>query len=291
MKKQKKWLALLLLGVLALTGCGSSAGEPAQADVEGSAEEYVQAAKDALAEADSFTADFTATVSMEGAGKTATTGQIAMVEEPFYMKVDTVTDFDGMEQPYTIYLEESDDAVNQYMNYEGQWTEMTMTAENALLGVKIYDVVENMQTILSAAEGWELNTADGHPQLTAAIPGEKVYSVEESGRLFQLAGMSGLSEIYFEGVEAVPVTVAMDEKTGAPLSYEVDLAKALETVTNNVLKELNGGTLEDGVTVESYSISSQLTQLGEVVAEEIPAAAKDTAINYEKEISLLEKGS
>lgn len=288
MKKQKKWLVLILLGVLTLTGCGSSATEPAQAAAEGSAEEYVQAAKDALAEADSFTADFTATVSMEGAGKTATTGQIAMVKEPFYMKVDTVTDFDGMEQPYSIYLEESGDAVNQYMNYEGQWTEMTMTAENALLGVKIYDAVDNMQMILSAAEGWELNAADG--QLTAVIPGEKVYSVEESGRLFQLAGMSGLSEVYFQGVEAVPVTVAMDEKTGAPLSYEVDLAKALETVTNNVLKELNGGTLEDGVTVESYSISSQLTQLGEVVAEEIPAAAKDTAINYEKEISLLENG-
>lgn len=289
MKKQKKWPALILLGVLMLTGCGSSPAEPAKTETESSAEEYVQAAKDALAEADSFTADFTATVSMEGAGKTATTGQIAMVKEPFYMKVDTVTDFDGMEQPYSIYLEESGDAVNQYMNYEGQWTEMTMTEENALLGVKIYDAVENMQTILSAAEGWELNTKDG--QLTAVIPGEKVYSVEESGRLFQLAGMSGLSEVYFEGVEAVPVTVAMDEKTGAPLSYEVDLAKALETVTNNVLKELNGGTLEDGVTVESYSISSQLTQLGEVTAEEIPAAAKDTAINYEKEISLLENGS
>lgn len=288
MKKQKKWQALLLLGALMLTGCGSSAGEPAKAEMEGSAEEYVQAAKDALAEADSFTADFTATVSMEGAGKTATMGQVAMVKEPFYMKVDTVTDFDGMEQPYTIYLEESNDAVNQYMNYEGQWTEMTMTQENALLGVKIYDAVENMQTILSAAEDWESSTEDG--QFSAVIPGEKVYSVEESGRLFQLAGMSGLSEVYFEGVEAVPVTVAVDEKTGTPLSYEVDLAKALETVTNNVLKELNGGTLEDGVTVESYRISSRLTQLGEVVAEEIPAAAKDTAINYEKEITLLENG-
>ena len=85
-----------------------------------------------------------------------------------------------------------------------------------------------------------------------------------------------------------PVTLKLDGKTGAPVSYSIDLAKALETVTNNVLKELSGGTLETGVVVEAYSITSALTQLGDVEATPIPEEAKSSAINYEKEITLLE---
>ena len=36
-------------------------------------------------------------------------------------------DFEDMSQEYDLYLEETEDAVNQYMNYDGQWTEMTRT--------------------------------------------------------------------------------------------------------------------------------------------------------------------
>lgn len=159
-----------------------------------------------------------------------------------------------------------------------------------MAGVKIYDTAANMETILSAAENWTIADDGDKTVLNAVIPEAKVYHVEESGRLFQLAGMSGLSEVYFSGVGDVPVEVVVDGKTGAPLSYTLDLAKALETVTNNVLTELGGGTLEAGVTVDTYSITSSLTQLGGVEAGEIPAEAKSDAINYEKEISLLESG-
>lgn len=292
MKKQKKWLMLgmALAGILAMAGCGSNAGETAAAITEGSAEEYVQAAKAALAAADSFTAEFTANVSMEENGEMIADGDIAFVKEPLYAKVDTKMSFESMDQSYAIYLEESSDAVNQYMNYDGQWTEMTMTEENAMGSIQIYNALKNMEAILSAAENWTIDGSGDELTLTAVIPEAKVYTVEENGRLFQLAGMSGLSEVYFAGVGDVPVKFVVDGKTGAPLSYEIDLAKALETVTNNVLTELGGGTLENGVTVETYTITSQLTQLGGVTAEEIPAVAKSDAINYEKEISLLEEG-
>ena len=59
-------------------------------------------------------------------------------------------------------------------------------------------------------------------------------------------------------------------------------------MTNNVLTELGGGKLENPVTVETYTITSELTRLGGVEAGEVPAEAKNDAINYEKEISLLE---
>lgn len=126
----------------------------------------------------------------------------------------------------------------------------------------------------------------GH--LEAEIPAAKVYAVEEDARFFQLAGMSGLSETYFQNVGDVAVTFRFNWKTGQPISYQMDFADALETVTNNVLKELNGGTLENGVTVGRYMVSAEISKLGDVETVEIPAAAKSDAINFEKEIRLLE---
>ena len=274
---------LLAVCLLALAGCGGTPAENIPA------EEYVQKAHGVLEEADSFAATFHASVQMKGSGKTVTEGTVAMVKEPLYMNVDTTLAFDNLVQKYDMYLEETEDAVNQYMSYDGEWTEMTMNEESALAGTQIYNTLYNMETIFSAGEDWTAEKEDGKIALHGVIPESKFYDVEEYTRWFQLAGMSGLSEVYYAGVGDVPVTVRVDGKTGAPLSYEVDLAKPLEIMTNNVLTELGGGKLENGVAVESYRITSELTQLGGVEAGEIPVEAKNTAINYEKEISLLEK--
>ena len=274
---------LLAVCLLALAGCGGTPAENIPA------EEYVQKAHGVLEEADSFAATVHASVQMKGSGETVTEGTVAMVKEPLYMNVDTTLAFDNLVQKYDMYLEETEDAVNQYMSYDGEWTEMTMNEESALAGTQIYNTLYNMETIFSAGEDWTAEKEGGKIALHGVIPESKFYDVEEYTRWFQLAGMSGLSEVYYAGVGDVPVTVRVDGKTGAPLSYEVDLAKPLEIMTNNVLTELGGGKLENGVAVESYRITSELTQLGGVEAGEIPAEAKNTAINYEKEISLLEK--
>ena len=281
-------LGMAFAGILAFTGCGAGGTE---AEItESSVEEYVQAAHKMVEEADSFKASIEAVVSMNGAGETVTSGQVSFVKAPLFMNVDTVLSFDGgMEQEHDIYLEAGEDVVNQYMSYDGEWTEMTMTEEDALLSVQLYHSLYNMETIFSSAENWTMEKDGGEIALTGIIPEEKFYAVEEYTRWFQLAGMSGLSEVYFADVGDVPVTVMLDGKNGNPLSYEIDLAKALETVTNNVLTELGGGTLETGVTVTSYKIISELTQLGGVEAEPIPDAAKNSAINYEEEISLMAK--
>lgn len=291
MKKQMKRLLLgaAFVGMLALAGCGGDALEPAGNTLKDkSAEGYVQAAQEALAEADSFTADFKTTVQMKGSGKTVTEGTVTSVKDPFYVNVDTDMIFDDLVQEYDLYLEKAGDEVNQYMSFDGEWTEMTMDKTSALAGVKIYNTLENMQTFLDAGEDWKMQQKGGNVLLTGIIPEEKVYAVEEEGRLFQQAGMSGLSEVYFAGVGDVTVELAVDAKTGAPISFEIDLAKTLEIMTNNVLTELGGGTLENPVKVTRYVISSEITKLGDVEAGEIPVEAKSSAINYDKEISLLE---
>lgn len=283
MKKQRKsrWFGMAAIVALTFSGCGAGTQELS------SAEEYVQAAKAALQGQDSFTADFDATIAMNHAktGSMATKGTVTLVKEPLYVEVDTDMGFADGSQTYTLYLQKGEDAVNQYMNYNGEWTEMTLQEENAMNGVQIYNTAENMETLLAAAENCSMQAEGSKVEISAVIPEAKLYDVEEAGCFFQIAGMSSLSAVYFKGVGDAPVTFVLDRKTGAPVSYEIDLAQALEKVANNVLTELGGGS---GITVQTYRISSEPTQLGGVKAGEIPAEAKSNAINYEKEISMLE---
>lgn len=289
MKKRWKLLLFGAVCMFAMSGCGAEGKEEITADA---VQEYVQKAHAMLEEADSFAADFHAVADMGGGNETTTEGTVTFVKEPLQVQVQRNILFDdGVRESRSeekAYLEEADDEVNYYMNYDGQWTEMTLEEESALAVTQIYNTLYNMETIFSAAENWTAKKVDGDIVLTGSIPEEKFYDVESYTRWFQLAGMSGLAEVYYAGVGDVPVTVTLDSKTGEPLSYSVDLAHALETVTNNVLKELSGGASGSGIEAEKYVITSELTQLGGVEAAEIPAEAKSSAINYEKEISMLE---
>ena len=289
MKKRWKLLLFGAVCMFAMAGCGAEGKEEITADA---VQEYVQKAHAMLEEADSFAADFHAVADMGGGNETTTEGTVTFVKEPLQVQVQRNILFDdGVRESRSeekAYLEEAGDEVSYYMNYDGQWTEMTLDEESALAVTQIYNTLYNMEAIFSAAENWTAEKADGDIVLTGSIPEEKFYDVESYTRWFQLAGMSGLAEVYYAGVGDVPVTVTLDSKTGEPLSYSVDLAHALETVTNNVLKELSGGASGSGIEAEKYSITSELTQLGGVEAGEIPAEAKSSAINYEKEISMLE---
>lgn len=293
MKKiNMRWmLGAALAGAIALPGCGGTAGNTNIAGAQTkTAEEYVQAAADALQSAESFEANFTAEISMDGSGEISTGAKVTIQREPLQARVDIQHDFGDASQASNIYLEEKDDAVNLYMNYDKQWTEMTLSPKDAMNHIRIYNTADNMVSLLSAAKDWQMEDTEGNiVTVTAEIPSEKVYAVEEKGKYFQLAGMSGLSEIYFQDIGALTAEFCFDWKTGQPISYKIDFANALESVTNNVLKELNGGVLDNGVTVEKYLISSEITQLGDVEDIEIPEAVKSDAINYEKEITLLEK--
>ena len=113
MKKQRKSRGLgmtFIIVCLVLSGCGAGTQEAAL----GSAEEYVQAAKTALAGQDSFTANFDATIAMNNAGRGSMTtkGTVTFVKEPLYMKVDTDMGFDNGSQRYILYLQKGEEEKN-----------------------------------------------------------------------------------------------------------------------------------------------------------------------------------
>ena len=288
MKKRWKLLLFGAVCMFVMAGCGAESKEEITADA---AQEYVQKAHAMLEEADSFAADFHAVADMGGGNETTTEGTVTFVKEPLQVQVQRNILFDdGVRKSRSeekAYLEEAGDEVSYYMNYDGQWTEMTLDEESALAVTQIYNTLYNMEAIFSAAENWTAEKADGDIVLTSSIPEEKFYDVESYTRWFQLAGMSGLAEVYYAGVGDVPVTVTLDSKTGEPLSYSVDLAHALETVTNNVLKELSGGESGDSIAVKEYQITSVLTAIGGVELDSLSDFVKKDAVNYEEEFSLM----
>ena len=173
MKKKMKGLLMGTACMLALAGCGGSGGAAGN-KAELPAEEYVQNAHAMLEEADSFAADFFAAVDMGGNNETKTEGTVVLIKEPLMAQVHMKMDFDNALRKSTseesIYLEEVDGVVSQYMNYDGQWTEMTMEKESALLMVQIYNTLYNIETIFMAAENWSAEQNGGEIILSGVIP-------------------------------------------------------------------------------------------------------------------------
>lgn len=287
-KRKKQYLLGLFLSIFALTGCGDAA--PAeQAQQETPINEIMWQINGKLKDTESYTAYFRAAVKMEDAEETVTNADIRFVAEPLSMEVDTKTYIGEVLQETQTYLTENGNQVDYYMNFNDQWTEMTMEKADAIKNMQIYHVLENAVTLLSVGQDWKIEVQEGDiAKVSAVIPENRFYETEEAARLFQLAGMSGLSEEYFYDTGDVKVFFTVDLKNRELRGYEIDLTQALSAVTNHVLLELNGGAMEEaGVIVEYDTISATFEQLGDVEAEEIPAEARSSAINYEEEFYLM----
>lgn len=284
MKKNKIWTNSILAAAMAfcLAGCGASPEEETMVNTS-SAEEYVTEAKQALTEADSYAAELRVLSSMDGSSDSME-ADIAVISEPLCMKVDIENILSGQTVRTQTYLEESgEDEVNMYMNYGGQWTEMSLTTEAALQNMQIYDAKENMLRVLEKGQDWtQTEEENERVTLTGVIPAAAVYEVVDGGSLLQFSGMSGIAENYYADVSDVPVTITLMEGTGEPVSCTLDLTSVQQKVTDNVLKELQSES--GGIAVEEYQVTMDISQINEVEEISVPAEASG-AINYEKEIS------
>lgn len=289
--KIKVAVTMALCAMVFLSGCN---GKPTSnvdiALAEGGTDNYIALAKTKLEAAPSFAADFYAEAQMgDEEDKTISKAKIEMLREPLAVGILTQDLFGKSTMDSQIYLEKVNDGVNMYMSYDGQWTEMTLAEENAMKFVGMYDAVKDMSILLNAGDEWKLVSANsGVVTITGKIPAQKVYNVCEAGFFLQIAGMNGVGENYYSDVEAVPFEIQLKED-GTPLSFTVDFGKTLETVMNHVLQEL-GQEGTEAIKVEKYTITQNISKLGEVKKIDIPSGAR-SAINYEKEISLIENNS
>lgn len=276
-------ICLAATAVVCLAACGTpdTAENPTQAGMTPA--EYATAARKSLEEANSYKGAVNVVSKMQDSND-STEVTVSQIKEPFCMQITEVLNSQGGQSYSTQrYLEAEDANVNLFMNYNNQWTEMSLEKEAAEDSVQIYDVRENMITLLQHASGWQ-ETAREKKQVTlqGTLPAADVYAVVEGGKLLQLAGMSGITENYYEGVADVPVTFTFKEDTGEAVSCYMDLGNVLQTVTNNVLKELQADSA--GIAVQEYGVTMDISDLNGVQSIEIPVEAQ-SAINYEQKIT------
>lgn len=275
--------------VVCLAACGTPENAEDTTQIGMTPAEYATAAHKGLEEASSYKGAVNVVSRMADSSDT-TEVTVSQTKEPFRMQIAEVLHTAGGQSYSTQrYLEAEDTTVSLFMNYNNQWTEMSLEKEAALDSVQIYDVRENMMTLLEHASDWqEVSREKKEVTLQGTLPAADVYDVVEGGKLLQLAGMSGIAENYYEGAADVVVTFTFQEDTAAAVSCSLDLGNTLQTVTNNVLKELQAESA--GITVEEYSVTMYISDLNGVQSIEIPAEAQG-AINYEQEITSMKENS
>lgn len=289
--KIKIAVSILLVAMVFVSGC---AAQPTSSNgaisSENTTEAYIASAKAKLEATSNFESDFYAEVQMGGeSGKTVSNAKVEMVLEPLVVGIKMQDSYGQDTLSSQLYLEKVDDAVNMYMAYDGQWTEMTLDEKNAMKSIGIYDAAKDMGLLLASGEKWEqVSSTNGVITITGEVPAQKVYDISEAGCFLQLAGMNGVDQSYYTGVGAVPFEIQIKED-GTPVAFSVDFADALETVMNHVLVEL-GQESDETISVEKYLIRQHILKINEIKKVDIPTEAR-SAINYEKEISLLESSS
>lgn len=281
-------ICLAATAVVCLAACGTPENAENTTQTGMTPAEYATAALQSLEEASSYKGAVNVVSNMQGSND-STEVTVFQIKEPFCMQITEVLNSGGQSYSTQRYLEAEDTNVNLFMNYNSQWTEMSLEKDAALDSVQIYDVRENMITLLQHTSGWQ-ETARENKQVTlqGTLPAADVYAVVEGGKLLQLAGMSGIAENYYEGVADVPVTFVFKEDTGEAVSCHMDLGNVLQTVTNNVLKELQADSA--GITVQEYGVTMDISDLNGVQSIEIPAEAH-SAINYEQEITSMNESN
>ncbi len=281
-------ICLAATAVVCLAACGTPDTAENTTQTGMTPAEYATAALQSLEEAGSYKGAVNVVSNMQDSSD-STEVTVSQIKEPFCMQITEVLNSGGQSYSTQRYLEAEDTNVNLFMNYNSQWTEMSLEKDAALDSVQIYDVRENMATLLQHTSGWQ-ETARENKQVTlqGTLPAADVFAVVEGGKLLQLAGMSGIAENYYEGVADVPVTFVFKEDTGEAVSCHMDLGNTLQTVTNNVLKELQADSA--GITVQEYSVTMDISDLNGVQSIEIPAEAH-SAINYEQEITSMNESN
>lgn len=284
MKKQNRWLCLVITGIFALTACNNGQAIEKAAQQRMTPEEYVTAAIETLQTAESFTGNIQI-ISQMDESKADVNATVSMVQQPLRMYIEENTQYDGQTSGSQIYLDAQQDSTEtiMYMKYGNQWTELSLSPDTALDNVQIYDICENMLLLLQNSSSWTVSTEENHQvTLHGILPAASIYTAIEGGKLLQFTGMSGIGETYFTSLSDLEVEFVCQENTGMPLSCSVDLTQVQQQVANQILAELQSEPIQPNFA--EYAVSMSIQNINQTQPAQIPAEAY-AAINYEQEIS------
>ena len=283
MKLWKKAAVLALGGLMALSAaaCGGTAPEDAQASI--------QAALEKLNAAESMDASMAMEMDMTAMGQSVesdTVMDMTCFSNPLKLRADMTMDMGDLGSlDMEVYAQETDGEYTVYLSDGASW--MASAIDLGELGQ--YDAQQSMNLSLEsgadyAYQGAEtVNGAAAH-KFTGVIRGEALEEVLESSGASSsltssLGGLSSvdLSQIYGD-LGDLPVTVWVDQESGYPVRYYMDMTGPMQALMDNILSALAGSLGEEDAavdlfTVDKVTITMDCSNFNSAADFEIPAEA------------------
>lgn len=218
--------------------------------------------------------------------------EIVTFSDPLKLKAEVAVslDFTGAgldnQEPMmsmTMYAAQEGEAYNMYITDGASWQSQSVALED--LGQ--YDAQENLEFYLDSSESFaqagsgEVNGAPAD-RYDGVIKGKDMEQVlRASGALDALdsLNLSGemdaeqLKEIY-SGLPDLPCSLWVDQKSGYPVRYEMDMTALMNQVLTRLLGAMDEAAGADGLSVEQMRLTMTCSGFNAAADFEIPAEAK-----------------
>lgn len=276
MKFGRRAAALALGGLLALsvTACGGTTNKNDSAD-------KIQAALSKLNAVKSMDATMFMEMDMSAMGQsieTDTTMNMSCFNDPMKLKADMTMSMGSLGAvSMSIYAQQDGEQYTTYL-YDGtSWTVQTMNMGD----LQQYDAQQSMDLYLESGADYayegteEINgaTADKYSGVIRGDAMEEVMKTSGATSSLEssLGGSVDLSDLYSD-LGDMPITVWIDQETGYPVRYYMDMTDVMHSVMTKMLSSMgvDGG---DSITVGKMEITMDCFNFDNAAEFEIPAEA------------------
>ena len=293
--RKKRIISLLCAALLVLgtTGCSTSN----QADTDA-----VNAALDKFCDCSSFSVvQFTKiqeTVALDNEKQTYNTDikmEMDLVTEPVaQMRTSTTAEVscegDRMEQFKVSYIVPENGGYAEYFSDGVEWYKVYVERDDALAGVDANSVIGSFLPDNVAFGKVGDDTVDGAKthHYEGKIGGEQLVSMlEAGGQLSSTAAMSAnqqalIKKNLVKDLDEVTVSVWVDEASGYPVRFELDMTEVLKDLEESIAKTLGNKSTDDQWDIAGYDISMTVSNFDAVEALVLPPEAADAQL-YETE--------
>ena len=287
----KKAVCLLLATLLVLSAAACGKADPADTDA-------VRAALDKFRNCESFTA-VQLSRQQERIVEEGTEYEYGLVNEvemnvitaPSFQLETTTTssiEFDGelSSQTITSYILPENGGYTEYFNNGTEWYKLSTQDADIMSGIGADAIIKSffVDSVDFRRVGEEERNGLKAARYEGRLEGEELVKLlESSGYLGSIASMSEnqqsqIKKLFAKELKAVTVLVWLDEGSGYPVGFEVNMAQVLKALGESVAKSTGSG--ESQLNISEYVISMSLKNFNAVGDIVLPAEAA-TAQVYE----------
>ena len=272
MKLGKRAAALALGALLAvsMTACGNGANKEESAD-------QIKAAMEKINAVESMDATMLMEMDMSVMGQsieTDTKMDMSCFNDPMKLKADMTMSMGSLGSvSMSIYADATDGDYTIYMFDGSGWT--TQAADASQL--EQYDAQQSMDLYLSSgAEYAHAGTEDINgstaDKYTGIIRGDALAEVmKASGATSSMETTMGMDlEDLYSDLGDMPITVWIDQATGYPVRYYMNMTGVMQSMMKKALAGVEGG---DSLTIDKVEITMDCSNFNNVADFEIPAEA------------------